>query len=199
MRRFLSLLAASAFLCAFSYAQDPQPAGGSQSLGDIARQLRLKKQQKEAQAKPAPAKEVANNDTAISNASDAAQPKTPHVLTNDDAPEQAATSTSAHHATGDKQQTPGDHEAQGEQWKSQIFAQKNAITSLQQEIASLSNSIHFAGGNCISNCEKWNERQQQKQQEVETMKAQLEEQQKHLEEMQDTARKQGFGSAIYDP
>ena len=31
------------------------------------------------------------------------------------------------------------------------------------------------------------------------MKAQLEEQQKHLEEMQDTARKQGFGSSVYDP
>jgi hypothetical protein len=31
------------------------------------------------------------------------------------------------------------------------------------------------------------------------MKAQLEEQKKQLENMQDSARKQGFGSAVYDP
>ena len=64
---------------------------------------------------------------------------------------------------------------------------------------SLSDSIHFAGGNCIANCAQWNERQQQKQQEVDTMKAQLEQQQKALEEMQEAARKEGFGSSVYDP
>jgi hypothetical protein len=31
------------------------------------------------------------------------------------------------------------------------------------------------------------------------MKAQLEEQQKALEEMQESARKEGFGSTVYDP
>ena len=41
--------------------------------------------------------------------------------------------------------------------------------------------------------------QQQKQQEVDTMKAQCEEQQKALEEMQEAARKEGFGSSVYDP
>jgi hypothetical protein len=31
------------------------------------------------------------------------------------------------------------------------------------------------------------------------MKAQLEEQQKKLEDMQESARRQGFGSQVYDP
>jgi hypothetical protein len=31
------------------------------------------------------------------------------------------------------------------------------------------------------------------------MRAQLEQQQKKLEEMQESARKQGFGSQVYDP
>ena len=73
------------------------------------------------------------------------------------------------------------------------------IASLQNEITELSNSIRYAGANCVANCEKWNEHQQQKQEKVEAMKAQLEEQKHHLEEMQEQARKQGFGSSIYDP
>ena len=77
--------------------------------------------------------------------------------------------------------------------------QKNAIAALQQDIKSLGDSIHFAGANCVANCAEWNERQQQKQQEVESMKSQLEEQQKALEAMQESARKEGFGSTVYDP
>jgi TolA-binding protein len=86
-----------------------------------------------------------------------------------------------------------------EQWKSQIQAQKNAISSLQSHMNILNESIRYAGGNCISGCVQWNERQKQKQDQVESMKVQLEELQKRLEEMQDAARKQGFGSSVYDP
>jgi len=34
---------------------------------------------------------------------------------------------------------------------------------------------------------------------VEILKSQLEQQQKRLEEMQEEARHQGYGSAVYDP
>ena len=102
-------------------------------------------------------------------------------------------------APTDSQPESGDHQAKGENWKSQILNQKNAIAALQQDIKSIGDSIHFAGGNCVANCAQWNERQQQKQQEVDTMKSQLEEQQKALEEMQESARKEGFGSSVYDP
>jgi hypothetical protein len=86
-----------------------------------------------------------------------------------------------------------------ESWKAVIQAQKNAIASLQSEIVSLSESIHYAGGNCVANCVQWNERQQQKQQQLEGMKAQLEQLQKHLEDLQESVRKKGFGSSVYDP
>lgn len=197
MRRFLVLLAAHACLCAISCAQDSPPAAPP-SLGDYARQVRLKRQQREAQLKQASAKDTPDHSAP---AADAPPSKAAHLVTNDDVPDHATVAPAvAHHETSaDSPAGPTDHEAQAENWKSQIQAQKSAIASLQQEITSLGNSIHYAGGNCIANCAQWNERQQQKQQEVETMKSQLEEQQKRLEEMQEAARKQGFGSSVYDP
>jgi len=191
-----------------SYAQDQQPPPQdppptpAPSLGEIARQLKLKRQEKEAQLKQA--KEAANQEAQTSQATPAEPPaKTAHLVTNDDAPEHASvTPVSTHPASSaqaDSQADSGDHKATAEDWKAQILAQKSAIAAMQQDIKSLSDSIHFAGGNCIANCAQWNERQQQKQQEVETLKAQLEEQQKALEEMQDTARKEGFGSSVYEP
>jgi chromosome segregation ATPase len=200
MRRIFTFVAASAFLCAMAHAQD------TQSLGDIARQARLQKQQKEGQgkqpgAKPPSASDVQNKDSEPSGQK-AVVPASARVITNEEIPEQtASTDAAAHpsHSTPELTANAGNKEAQGEQWKSQIQAQKSQIASLQQEITSLGNSIHYAGGNCVANCVQWNERQQQKQQQLDSMKAQLEEQQHHLEEMQDAARKQGFGSSVYDP
>jgi hypothetical protein len=182
-------------------AQDTPPPAPTLSLGEIARQVKLKKQQREAQLK---AKETANQDAQASEATQVAPPtKTAHLVTNDDTPERASVaSVSTHPATSappDSQADSGGHEAKVGNWKSQILNQKSAIAALQEDIKSLSESIHFAGGNCVANCAQWNERQQQKQQEVDTMKAQLEGQQKALEEMQESARKEGFGSSVYDP
>jgi hypothetical protein len=184
-----------------SAAQDPPPPAPVLSLGEIARQVKLKKQQREAQLK---AKEVANQARQTPEATQVAPPaKTAHLVTNDDAPEQASVTPVSTHPTSaapaDSQADTGDHEAKAQNWKSQILNQKNAIAALQQDIKSTGDSIHFAGANCVANCAQWNERQQQKQQEVDTMKAQLEEQQKALEQMQESARKEGFGSSVYDP
>ena len=215
MRRFFVFLAVGAFLSSMSYAQSQQPPAQDQqstaqdqqaaapapSLGEIARQLKLKKQQKEAQLKP---KETANQDTPASEAATVAPHKTAHLVTNDDAPERASvTPVSTHPASSDtadsKAGNGDDHQAKAESWKSQIRAQKDAIAALEQDIKSVGDSIHYAGGNCIANCTQWNERQQQKQQDVDTMKTQLEEGKKQLEEMQEKARKEGFGSSVYDP
>ena len=207
MRRLFVLLAAGLFLCSMSYAQDqptaaqdPPPPAPTLSLGEIARQVKLKKQQREAQLK---AKEAATQNAQAPEATPAQPAKTAHLVTNDDAPERASvTQVSTHPATttpAEPQADSGDHQAKGANWKSQIVAQKGAIASLEQDIKSLSDSIHYAGGNCIANCAQWNERQQQKQQEVDSMKAQLEEQKKALEEMQESARKEGYGSTVYDP
>ena len=205
-RRVLAFFAASTFLCAcLGYAQD------SQSLGDVARQSRLQKQQKDVQAKDTPAQNSSQNKDGQTKdapatdgtAKDTPPPKAPHVITNDEIPEHVGPSvTSTHGSQGyapDAPATAGNREARAEQWKSQIQSQKSALANLRQEIANLSDSVHYAGGNCVANCVQWNERQKEKQDRVEVMKAQLEEQQKRLEDMQESARKQGFGSSVYDP
>ena len=205
--RIFVLLTASTLFWAFpAYGQD------AQSLGDVARQSRLQKQQKDAQTKDASTqnKDAANKDagkdaqSADAAAQDPAAPKTPHVVTNDEIPEHVgSTFTSAPNSqTPDSSDAPadsGNHDARAEQWKSQIQAQKSAIASLEREIASLNESVHYAGGNCVANCVQWNERQKEKQDRVEVMKQQLDEQQKRLEDLQESARKQGFGSAVYEP
>ena len=198
-RRVFSLLAASALLCAFAaYGQD------SQSLGDVARQTRQQKQQKDAPAKDATSKDASSKPASGTNASaKAAQPKSPHVITNDEIPSHLTPTKTAAGGpqTADQPDTvlsSSDRDARAEQLKSQIQSQKNAIASLESEIADLSESVRYAGGNCVANCVQWNERQKEKQDQVESMKTQLEEQKKQLESVQDSARKQGFGSSVYE-
>jgi peptidoglycan hydrolase CwlO-like protein len=205
--RIFVLLTAGAFVCSFpAYGQD------AQSLGDVARQSRLQKQQKDTQTKDSSAqnKDTANKDTGKdaqstdTNSKDMAASKAPHVITNDEIPEHVgSTFTSAPNSQtpdpSDALADAGNHDARAQQWKSQIQAQKNAIASLEREIATLNESVHYAGGNCVANCVQWNERQKEKQDRVEVMKQQLDEQQKRLEDLQESARKQGFGSAVYEP
>ena len=215
MRSLVLVFAVSVSACGMSYAQEQQPsAQGPQgeaqqqpappplSLGEIARQLKLKKQQKEAQLKQA--KQPVAPEVQATDASTAAPPaKTAHLVTNDDTPEQASVTPVSTHAAKSEPADAGaasdDAQANAEQWKAQILQQKNAIAALEEDIKNTSESIHYAGANCVANCNQWNERQQQKQQEVDSMKAQLEEAKKQLGEMQEAARKQGFGSSVYDP
>lgn len=201
-RQVFVLLTASAFFCAF-----PACAQDSQSLGDVARQSRQQKQQKDAQPKDSAAqnKDTPSKDPQSTNATpkDAPPPKVPHVITNDEIPEHVGPTGTARgpqtYSTPDSSANVGNRDARAEQWKSQIQAQKSAIASLKGEIASLNESVHYAGGNCVANCVQWNERQKEKQDRVAVMQQQLEEQQKRLEDMQESARKQGFGSSVYDP
>lgn len=144
-RRVFAFFAASTFLCAcLGFAQD------SQSLGDVARQSRLQKQQKDAQAKDTPAQNSALNPAHSKDgqtkdapatdgiAKDAPPPKASHVITNDEIPEHAGHSVaSTHDSQGNEPDAPataGNHEARAEQWKSQIQSQKSAIANLRQEI-----------------------------------------------------------------
>ncbi len=149
----------------------------SPSLGDLARQQRQQKEAADKNGKPV------------------------KVITNEQIPEHPAAalrqaraeeSSSPHYnASADK--------ASAERWKSQILSQKNQVANLQREIDDLNESIRFAPANCVENCVGWNERQREKQLRVERMQAQLDEQKKRLDEMQDSARRQGFGSSVYDP
>jgi hypothetical protein len=209
IRGILATLAAGVLLFAFGlHAQDEH------SLGDAARQSRLQKQQKIAEtgkdvaaptsAKDAQGKAILAKDASTKDAppklGDA--PKLKKVITNDEIPEHIGPTRTL----PTKQTTVGytpppnyDGNPPAEYWKTQIQAQKNYLVSLQTQISELANSIQFAGGSCVSNCVQWNEQQLRKQEQLESMKAQLEQRQKSLEEFQDAARKQGFGSSVYDP
>ena len=152
-------------------------ASYGQSLGDVARQ------QREKQAKDAPA--------------------TRKVLTNEDLPEHSETGSSTSEGTDERAPDPvssASNDIQsGEQWKAKIETQKNSIASLQSQIDKLNSSIHFASGNCVANCVKHNERQIEKQDEAQRMQKQLDDQKKQLEDMQESARKAGLGSSVYEP
>jgi hypothetical protein len=155
----------------------------SPSLGDIARQAKEQKQKKEAQSK-------AGQDS-----------KPTKVITNEEMPSRPESSyarpTSRPQGAG---AVPAANvEMSAGIWKSQIQNQKNAISSQQAMIDKINDSVRYAPANCVSGCVQWNEQQQRKQQEVETMRGQLEEEKKNLENMQEAARKQGFGSSVYDP
>jgi hypothetical protein len=172
-RSWLVLLAATiSLIAAGAFCQD------APSLGDVARQARQKKDQ---------AKSATSND-----------PKA-KVITNEEIPESAQSASSTEKGNEHSSAVPGEFKQSPDQWKSQILTEKNQIASLQGHIQQLNDSIRFAPANCVSNCVAWNERQRQKQEEADRMQAQLDDEKKHLEEMQDTARKQGYGSSVYDP
>ena len=209
LRYSLLLFSAAAFVFVLAaYGQDDAP-----SLGDVARQARQQRQQKDAQVKDAQNKDAVAKDASgkdaqgsdkDATAKNSPAAKTPHVITNEEIPEHVGpTSTrptgSPTPVANYTQPTYDQPKLAPEYWKSQIMAQKNAIANLKANIDSLNASIQYAGGNCVSGCVEWNLRQKQKQDQVEMMKAQLEQQQKYLEDMQEAARKQGYGSSVYDP
>ncbi len=153
------------------------------SLGDTARQARQQKSK------------AANSKTN-------AEPQPPKVITNEEIPEQAEENAAPAGRENDREKVRsawGSGKLSAEQWKSRILAQKNRVTAQQVQIQKLNDSIHFAWVTCERGCVQWNERQVQKQQEVERLKAQLEEQKQRLYDMQESARKQGYGNSVYEP
>jgi predicted RNase H-like nuclease (RuvC/YqgF family) len=150
--------------------------GYGQSLGDVAREQRQKQQEKKAQAAP-------------------------RVITNEDLPESPESSDAANsnQQSSDSTASKPLGSKPAEQWKSEIEAQRKSVENLQSQIDRLNSSIHFAPGNCVRNCVQWNEHQVQKQDEVQRMQSELEQQKKKLEDLQEGARKEGFGNAVYEP
>lgn len=199
MRKLLVVFAAAAFLSVIARAQDDAP-----SLGDVARQARAQKQKTAAAKDSKDATKPSDAQNSAAASTDSADSKTAHVITNEELPSHTAPKTAATHSSDsnekeqDAEPPSGDRDAQAEQWKQRIQGAKESIASLQHAIDEVTASIHYVGGNCVSGCEQWNEHQQQKQQQVDSMKSQLEQAKHQLEEMQDAARKQGFGSSVYD-
>ena len=155
-----------------------QPVRG-QSLGDVARKERQKQQSKDAR----PAKKV---------------------ITDDDMPEHPASEPSATSSKDQKKDFSSALSAEGgkksaERWKAEIQAQKNVVASLQRSLDRLNSSIHFVEANRYVDGAEYNQTQMQKQQRAQQMQVQLDEQKQKLEDMQEAARRAGFGNAVYDP
>ena len=148
-----------------------------QSLGDVARAQR----QKQANDAPAAHKIVTNEDI----------PEDPEADADPPAPARGHHTTPVARASNDVRA--------GQQWKAKIKAQENSITSLQGQIDRLNASIHFVQGGRYYSGVQHNERQVEKQEQVQRMREQLDAQRKQLEEMQESARRAGLGSSVYEP
>lgn len=157
----------------------------AQSLGDIARQQREKNKQ------PATT--------------------TNKVLTNEDlsTPGQAdgAASDEAHNKKNPRQKTSArteqskeDEEPSAEELKAAIQDKKAAIAETQDEIAKLQSTINYVENNrnIYTNAPEYNEAQKRKEQEVNRLRGVLQQQQDELKDLQQSARKAGYGSALYD-
>jgi predicted RNase H-like nuclease (RuvC/YqgF family) len=148
-----------------------------QSLGDVAREQR----QKQAKAGNTTHKVVTNEDI----------PESPEAV-------ESTSVSSDEHAGAPTTPAPNDTRS-GELWKAKIEEQKNSVASLQNQIDKLNSSIHFVEANRYYNGVQYNERQVQKQEEVQRLQKQLDERKKQLEDMQESARKAGLGSSVYEP
>ncbi|MGC2326041.1 MAG: hypothetical protein WA604_04945 [Candidatus Sulfotelmatobacter sp.] len=191
------------------------------SLGDVARQTRQQKQQKDVPAKDAQpgsgqnnkdaqSKDIHNKDGRSTDSQSKSAPSTDaqlhrasHVITDDELPQHPVAGVKIPASPTGKGEFAPDPAFGGkmspDEVRSQIQDQKSAIGALQAQITELNGSIHFAGANCVANCVQWNESQQQKQRQVEDMRNELDNAKQALEQMQDYARKMGFGSSVYDP
>jgi hypothetical protein len=170
MRILLAALSLSALLLAPAAAQD------APSLGDVARQHRQEEQTKE---KTAP-KKVITNDEIPSHPEEASEDNNSSDRTSEDLPAEHGKQSAEH-------------------WKEQILAQKNIVATIKAHIDKLNDSVHFVEANRYTNGVQWNQFQIRKQQEIEHEKMQLDEQQKKLDDMQEAARREGYGNAVYDP
>jgi hypothetical protein len=154
-------------------------ASYGQSLGDVAREQRHKRQAKD----PKAADKVVTNDEI---------PESPDASTNssDDTAGAPESSTPAASSAGKKTAV---------QWKSEIEARKTRIAALQSHVEKLNDSVHFVEANRYYNGVQYNQYQLKKRQEAQRLQKQLDNEKKALEDAQESARKAGFGSAVYDP
>lgn len=149
----------------------------AQSLGEIARQQQQKKQS-------------ANN-----------VPR--KVLTNDDMAVPSSTSAGSKPNAPDKGMSPSPNKDStawsAEKFRSEIQKQKDAIAETQKAIDKIEPTINHVQNNrnIYTNAPEYNAYQDEKQQMVNQLKGRLAEQQSELTDLQDKARKAGYGNSVY--
>jgi hypothetical protein len=161
-------------------------AAYGQSLGDVARENREKKDAEDASG---------------------AQPR---VITNKDLPSDPEASQESHEVQETSTKAP-DHFAEqrfaeqrvseqraGEQWRRRILAQENRVANLQARIDQIHASMRNTGGSPPYDV-AYNRYQARQMARVAQIQQQLDEQKRTLNEMQDEARRAGMHTAVYDP
>jgi len=187
-RMFLKMLAVVLLMASASYGQ---------SLGDIARENRDKKAQDPSSEAP---KVITNKD--LPKDPDAAQESTDGQAETDTAnnppvdvkADQRAARQSAHRSA---QQRLYEQRA-ADQWKRQIVAQKNRVAVLQARIDQLNELLRSSGGS-VQYEAPYNRDQVRQLRRISQVQQQLDEQKMRLAEMQETARRAGMHTVVYDP
>jgi hypothetical protein len=169
-------------------------AANGQSLGDVARENR---QKKDADAASAAQPKVITNadlpkDQNENQGPSDAQPAAGAANSNKAADRRLPDHRLADHRSA--QQRLAEQRA-AEQWKKQILAQKNKVALLQARLDSINASIQSAGGSAESD-RPYSPRQTQRGAQVQL---QLDAEKRKLDQMQEAARHAGMDSAVYDP
>lgn len=159
--------------------------GQEASLGNVARQQRSRHKANQASS----ATRVITDDD---------MPKRPdRVVESDKAKEDEKDEHAPDRDSRESFQAPNGQSA--EQWKAQILMQKRSVSTQQEQVNQFRESIHFVEANRYVNGAQYNEQQRRRQIQLDQMEKQLEQQKKRLADMQESARKAGFGNSVYDP
>jgi len=157
-----------------------------QSLGDVARENREKK---ESEASTTPPKVITN----------ANLPKDPDADSGNKTEEntQPTTRKNAVSSKHSAEQRAAEHRV-AEQWKRKILAQEDTVANLRSRVDRLHASIHFSSVSTYEN-QPYNRYQARQMERLAQLQEQLDQQKRKLEDMQEAARKAGMHTPVYDP
>ncbi len=154
----------------------------AQSLGDVARDNRQQQAQQGDKTQP---KAFGNEDLPREG------------LADDDSAEAPQHSTTAQPLAHQKE--AANRTVKAAEFKRQIKAQENVVGELQSRIFRVKSTIRYYDVRVFSNATAYNERQDDKQREVERLQEKLEDEKAKLQSLQDDAKRAGFGNGIYEP
>lgn len=151
----------------------------AQSIADIARKEREKKQQ---QPRTGATPVIYNNENLATG-----KPVQPVS---------AATPTPS--PAGSPSTTETKTKASAGEWAAKIRQQKQVVNTLQDQVTRLQESIRYVEANAYTNGVQYNEAQRKKQEEVDKLQQRLTGEKQKLADMQEAARKDGYGNSVYD-
>jgi hypothetical protein len=159
--------------------------GQEASLGDLGRQQRSKQRGKSARSA---ARVVTDDDMPKGSDAPRESDKAKEGENDEHAPNRDS-----------RESSPAPNGQSAEYWKAQILMQKRSVSAQQEQVNQFRESIHFVEANRYVNGAQYNEQQRRRQIQLDQMEKQLEHQKKRLADMQESARKAGFGNSVYDP